>query len=329
VPEIYLNGLARALGSARERNDTQTLGQSKQDCERLSRKTGIRSRVIASEEQYTSDLACTATGALLASMGLAPDKVRALMVCTQTPDHLIPGVSSLVHGRLSLARDCFVIDLNQGCSGFVLGTQLMTAWLRSHGGCGVLVNADVYSRLIRKDDLTTRILFGDAATATLFSTRRQGLRVIYNRSFADGTGYESFVARGSAIRPDEGKPAGIFMDGPGILNFALRAVPEAISCALADLGLQLTDIRMVLFHQANGFVVGQLARKLGLSDDQAPQNCGELGNTVSASIPLLLMEQMDVLQTGDRVLAVGFGVGLSWGVTLMERVADPDGAQAS
>lgn len=328
MPEIYLNGLASALGSARERNDAQTLGQAEQDCERLSRKTGIRSRVVASEGQYTGDLACTATDALLASMVLAPNEVRALMVCTQTPDHLIPGVSSLVHGRLGLARDCFVIDLNQGCSGFVLGTQLMAAWLRSHSGCGVLVNADVYSRLIRKEDLATRILFGDAATATLFSTRRQGLRIVYNRSFADGKGYESFIARGSAIKPDEDKP-GIFMDGPGILNFALRAVPEAVSCALADLELELADIRMVLFHQANGFVVGQLARKLGLSDDQAPQNCGELGNTVSASIPLLLMEQMDVLQPGDRVLAVGFGVGLSWGVTLMERVADPDGAQAS
>ena len=112
------------------------------------------------------------------------------------------------------------------------------------------------------------------------------------------------------------------MDGPGILNFALHRVPEAISLALDAHNIGARNLRMVVFHQANSFVIGQLARKLKLSEEQAPQNCAHLGNTVSASIPLLLLEQMDKLLPGDLILAVGFGVGLSWGTVLLERVAD-------
>lgn len=320
MPDVYLNSIAAVLGSTTETNDAATLGQPAADCERIVKKTGVRSRPIAAAGEYTSDLACAATRALLDQSGVRAAGIGTLVVCTQTPDHLIPGVSSRLHGRLNFPQDCFVLDINQGCSGFVLGTQLIASMLNASGKDAILVNADTYSRLIRPDDLTTRVLFGDAAAATLFSTHPQGLHVAYCRSFADGSGYDSFVARNSAIQRNESGPHGICMDGPGILNFALRVVPDAIGLALSDNNLRIEQIRMVLFHQANSFVTHQLARKLKLSDEQAPENCAELGNTVSASIPLLLHQQMPKLQTGDRVLAVGFGVGLSWGVALYQSV---------
>lgn len=322
MAEVYLNLIADARGELTENNDPQTLGQPAADCERIVNKTGVRSRPIAAPGQFTSDLGLAAAQSLLERSGIAVGEVDTLVVCTQTPDHLIPGVSSRLHGVLGLPQSCFVLDINQGCSGFVLGTQMVAAMQRSSGRNAILVNADTYSRLIRPEDLTTRVLFGDAAAATLFSTRRQGLRVVYCKSFADGNGYDSFVARGSALRKNEDSPDGIHMDGPGILNFALRVVPDAIAQALRDNVLRLDQIRMVLFHQANSFVTHQLARKLKLSAEQAPENCAELGNTVSASIPLLLMEQMPSLNAGDMVLAVGFGVGLSWGIALFERVRD-------
>lgn len=320
--DVYIHGIGAARGGSTEFNDAATLGQAEAECVRLADKIGIRSRPVAAPGQYTSDLARAATEALLAQAGLPAAAVGALLVCTQTPDHLIPGVSSRLHGQIGLPQDCFVLDINQGCSGFVMGSQVIANWLGASGGNGILVNADTYSRLIRHDDLTTRALFGDAAAATLYSTRRGGLRVAACHSYADGCGYEAFVAHGSATREDAGLPAGICMDGPGILNFALRKVPEAIDAALDAQGLRLEQLRMVLFHQANRFMVGQLMRKLKLAPEQAPQNCEHLGNTVSASIPLLLKEQWLALQPGDFVLAVGFGVGLSWGTVLLERVAD-------
>lgn len=320
--EVYIHGIGAARGAATEFNDAATLGQPEADCARLADKIGIHSRPVAAPGQHTSDLARTATEALLAQTGVSATAVGALIVCTQTPDHLIPGVSSRLHGQLDFPQDCFVLDINQGCSGFVLGSQVMANWLGATGGSGVLVNADTYSRLIRRDDLTTRALFGDAAAATLYSTERGGLRIVASHSYADGSGYDAFVAHGSATRADASLPTGIYMDGPGILNFALRKVPDAIETALSAQALHIEQLRMVLFHQANRFMVGQLARKLKLAPEQAPQNCKYLGNTVSASIPLLLQEQWSVLQPGDLALAVGFGVGLSWGTLLLERVAD-------
>jgi 3-oxoacyl-[acyl-carrier-protein] synthase-3 len=320
--DVYIHDIGTALGDTTEHNDSATLGQPETECRRLVDKIGIHSRPIAAPDQYTSDLARTATEALLAQTAIPPSSVGALLICTQTPDHLIPGVSSRLHGQLGFPAECFVLDINQGCSGFVLGSQVIANWLYTAGGNGILVNADTYSKLIRRDDLTTRALFGDAAAATLYSTQRKGLRLVDCRSYADGSGYDAFVARGSALRGDAGTPNGICMDGPGILNFALRKVPEAIALTLDAHGLRLAQLRAVLFHQANSFMIGQLARKLKLATEQVPQNCMNLGNTVSASIPLLLKEQMNGLRRGDLVMAVGFGVGLSWGVTLLEYVGN-------
>jgi 3-oxoacyl-[acyl-carrier-protein] synthase III len=320
--DVYIHDIGAALGDTTERNDSTTLGQSEVECQRLADKIGIYSRPVAAPGQYTSDLARAATDALLAQTTTHSESIGALLVCTQTPDHLIPGVSSRLHGQLGFPTECFVLDINQGCSGFVVGSQVIANWLRTSGGNGILVNADTYSKLIRRDDLTTRALFGDAAAATLYSTQRKGLHIVDCRSYADGSGYDAFIAHGSALRNDAGLRTGICMDGPGILNFALRKVPEAITLTLDAQNLRLDQLRMVLFHQANSFMVGQLARKLKLTVEQVPQNCMNLGNTVSASIPLLLKEQMDSLRFGDLVLAVGFGVGLSWGVMLLEYVGN-------
>jgi 3-oxoacyl-[acyl-carrier-protein] synthase-3 len=323
MTDVYLNLIESALGSRIERNDAETLGQVSADCERIVRKTGVYSRPVVAEGEYTSDLALRATGKLLQQSGADAAAFGALVVCTQTPDHLIPGVSSRVHGKLGFAQNCYATDINQGCSGFIYGAHLIGAMIR--GGAfhqAILVNADCYTRLIRPDDLTTRVLFGDAATASSFSAKRTGFRLLYSRCYADGTGYEDFIARGSAISADDGIAAGIHMNGSGILSFALRVVPDAVNEALKDNGLESNDIRMFAFHQANSFVIGKLAYKMKLRDDQVPQNCAELGNTVSASIPLLLLEQRDNLNCGDLVLAAGFGVGLSWGVAVFEYVGN-------
>lgn len=322
MTDVYLNAIAGVQGNTRQRNDAITLGMPGSQCERLVNKIGIVERPVAGPDQYTSDLALDAARKLLTeNPWLTLDNVGALLVCTQTPDHLIPGVSSRLHGQLGLPTDCFVLDINQGCSGFVLGTQMAAALQKTQakGKSTILVNADTYTRLLQAQDLPTRVLFGDAATATVFSSHvRCGLRVAYCRSYADGTGYDTFVAHGSALRPHGERAAGIHMDGPAILNFALRVVPDAVHQALADTDLRIEEIKAVIFHQANHFVISQLSRKLGLSPAQAPENSALMGNVVSASIPTLLATQMSELIPGDKVMAVGFGVGLSWGVSVFE-----------
>jgi len=327
MAEAFLHAIGTTFGGNVEHNTAQALNMPAAQCERMVNKTGVHSRPIATSGQTTTDLALGAVRKLLTSQpGLRAENIGALIVCTQTPDHLIPGVSSRLHGLLGLSSDCIVFDINQGCSGFVIGTQTVAGLLPAlpAGKVAVLVNADTYSRLIRTDDLTTRVLFGDAAAASLFSPQSpagsaRGLRLRYTRSYADGSGYDLFVAHGSALQAaPEGTPPGIHMDGPAILSFALRVVPDAVHKALADTGLALGDVTRVIFHQANQFVVEQLSKKLGLRPKQTPVNCAELGNTVSASIPLLLDEQWPMLEAGNIVMTIGFGVGLSWGVAVFD-----------
>lgn len=321
MTDVYLNLIRSTLGSRTEPNTAQALGQPEAECDRLTKKIGIRQRPLVSDDEYTSDLATRATHQLLHESGIEAASVDTLIVCTQTPDVLMPGVSSVVHGRLSLSKRCYAMDINQGCAGFIYGTQLVTAMIASGmSQRSVLVNADCYSRLIRPDDLTTRVLFGDAAASSVYSAEPRGLRVLYSRCYSDGLGRDQFVAYNSAVRADATQARGIHMDGPGILGFALQAVPEAIEQALSDTGLTREGVRLFAFHQANSFVIGKLTQKLRLRPEQAPQNCLDLGNTVSASIPLLLQQQVPNLAPGDKVMAIGFGVGLSWGVLLLEYV---------
>lgn len=318
MPEIYLKAVASCVGSHTEVNDVATLQQDAQELERIVGKTGVRQRPVAAEDELTSTLAARAARQLIGTGACDAGSINALLVCTQTPDHLIPGVSSRVHGLLGLQKPCIAVDLNQGCSGFIYGLQLTAGMLHSRAAeTALLINADCYSKLIRPNDYTTRVLFGDAAAASLLSTKEGGLRLDYLRCYSDGRGYEAFVARNSAIQADA-EPRGIHMDGPGILNFALREVPEAVEHALVAMGLRREDIRFFAFHQANSFVLSKLRHKLGLSTAQVPDHCAELGNTVSASIPLVLQTLWAELQPGDKLLAVGFGVGLSWGTALFE-----------
>lgn len=328
MPDIYLHGIAIAQGAQIEANTPEILDMPAAQCERMVKKTGVLTRPIAGPSQSTSDLALEAVQNLFAQQPqLRKEDIGVLIVCTQTPDHLIPGVSSRLHGRLDLPHDCIVFDINQGCSGFIIGTQTVAGLLTGlpAGKQAILVNADTYSRLIRKDDLTTRVLFGDAAAASLFSTQKAGLKLGDTCSYADGTGYDSFVAHGSAIQdaPEDMRP-GIYMDGPAILNFALRVVPEAVHKILANTGLTLDKIDKVLFHQANHFVIEQLIKKLQLLPEQAPINCATVGNTVSASIPMLLAEQWPQLKPGATTMTVGFGVGLSWGTAIFEKTHSID-----
>lgn len=321
VNEVYLNHLSAALGSRVERNDADTLGLPAAECERIVAKIGIAQRPVVGEGEYTSDLAVRAGARLLQETALDATAIDTLLVCTQTPDHLIPGVSSQVHAQLGLSSGCFATDINQGCSGFIYALQMLGAMLRAGSSQqALLIHADSYSRLIRPADWSTRVLFGDAACAVGLSTRPHGWRLLHTRCYSDGRGYQDFVARHSALRRDDADLPGIQMQGPAILNFALRVVPEAITRAMEETGLQLAQLHTVAFHQANRFIIDQLRRKLGLREEQVPTNGAELGNTVSASIPLLLQQREAQLSPGDKVLAVGFGVGLSWGTALLEYV---------
>lgn len=279
-------------------------------------KLGISSRHIAREGEYVSDLATVATQTLLDKSGVDRTSISLLIVVTQTPDYCLPHVSALVQERTGLPTTIAAFDVSLGCSGYVYGLALAQGMMASQGFTrGLLVTAETYSKVISEADRATAPLFGDGATATLLtdaSVYDIGCTVFGT----DGKGADSLIARGSAVRRDRIEP--LFMDGRAIFNFVMTKVPKLVEDCLAANGLTRDDIDLWVFHQASRYMLDSLAPRLKVPKDKLVIDIAQTGNTTSSSIPLIL--EKSVLDTGlrpARVLLCGFGVGLSWGATIL------------
>lgn len=262
-------------------------------------------------EQETSDLAVRAFEALRAKRDIDLSAVDCLVVCTQNPDaHGLPHTAALLQARLGLSRQVAAFDISLGCSGFVYSLGVASAFMEANGLTrGLLFTADPYSKILAPEDADTGLLFGDAATVT-YLTERPVYRALKSRYASDGT-------LGHSIQvPQAGGQ--LSMLGSNVFKFTMTVVPEQIEACLKDNGLSKEEIDLYLFHQGSKFIVDNLGRKLGLEPARAPFEAAETGNTVSSTLPLMLERR---LQAGPRrMLMSGFGVGLSWATTVLERV---------
>ena len=295
---------------------------------RIAGKTGIDRRHIAAEDEFSSDLAIGAVRALQRDHDVDLSTVDHLIVCTQTPDHPMPAVSSIVHGALALQPDCGTVDLALGCSGYVHALGLASALLDAGQASRVLlVTTDTYSKLLNPADRGVRTIFGDGATATLLEPGAPGTGA---RAFvygSDGSGGGALcVPRGglrssglpAAAEPHQrglaDGPYDLYMDGPAVFEFTLRVVPPAVDRLLARAGIDRDDVDSWIFHQANAFMLGHLRRKLGIRPERFVIDLADTGNTVSSTIPIALAraKERGALAPGSRSVLLGFGVGLAW-----------------
>jgi 3-oxoacyl-[acyl-carrier-protein] synthase-3 len=302
--------------------------------ERIFEKTGIRERRVSAAGETALDLAEQACAKLLREGGVDKGTIDFLLLCTQSPDYYLPTSACLLQARLGLARSCGALDFNLGCSGFVYGLSLAKGLIA--GGVAkrvLLATAETYSKLIHPMDKSVRTIFGDAAAATLVD----GGGALGIGEFALGTdGAEPahvIVPAGAMRRPRSGETGlaredesgnvrsddNIFMNGPEIFNFTLDVVPETLERTLALNGLAKQDVDLFVFHQANVFMLTALRRAIKIPEDKFFVDIADIGNTVSSSIPIALAraEAKGRLKAGMKVMVVGFGVGLSWGATVL------------
>lgn len=261
--------------------------------------------------QETSDLCLQAFAALEAKRHLDRSAIDCLVVCTQNPDaHGLPHTSAVLHGRLGLPQGVACFDISLGCSGFVYGLGVASAFMEANGlRHGLLFTADPYSKILAPDDADTGLLFGDAAAVT-YLTAQPRYRALKSRYASDGRLGHSIQVPAAGGR--------LAMLGSNVFKFTMTVVPEQIEACLRDNGLSKEEVDLYLFHQGSKFIVDNLGRKLGLTPAQAPFEAAETGNTVSSTLPLMLERR---LQSGPRrILMSGFGVGLSWATTVLERV---------
>jgi 3-oxoacyl-[acyl-carrier-protein] synthase III len=299
----------------------------------VARRTGVHSRRWCAPDETALDLAEPACRRLFERTGFGPDSVDAVLFCTQTPDYVMPPNACLLQARLGLRTSVAAFDFSLACSGFVYGVYLAKALVDS-GAAGhvLLVTAETYSKLMSPEDRGPATLFGDGAAATSIVRGPAGIsRVLLG---TDGTTPELFcVPAGGARTPRSAATAvaerdrfgnarsaeQIQMDGAAVLAFVQRELAPFVTTALRELDLTMADIDLVVCHQASQAALDILARKLGIPPERMVVYLAEVGNTVSASIPMALRaaETEGRLVKGMRVLLVGFGVGLSWGACVV------------
>ena len=273
-------------------------------------KTGISSRHIAADNESALDLAEKASRILLDKEGIDKGTIDFLLLCTQSSEYRLPSTSCLLHERLGLPKTAGALSFDHGCSGFIYGLSIAKGLIV--GGMAknvLLVTAEAYTKFIAPEDKSTRTIFGDGAAATLIDEATANKIGAFSFG-TDGSGAEKLIVR-------DGK---LFMDGPDIFNFTLDVVPKTMEDVLAKNNLAHSDIDLYVFHQANKFMLDTIRKVNGLPRNKFYVNLETTGNTVSSTIPIALKQLDDAgrLKTGMKVMLMGFGVGLSWGATVLE-----------
>jgi 3-oxoacyl-[acyl-carrier-protein] synthase III len=303
--------------------------------EKIDGKTGINERHIAAPGQCTSDLAVEAARKLFASGACSPEDIDYVLLCTETPDYLLPPTACIVQDRLGIPRNAGALDFDLGSSGYVYGLGLIEGLIATGQAQRVLLlTGDVYSRLVHPLDRSVRTIFGDAATATLVTAGDAGSPSIGPFVYGtDGSGAKNLIVPAGGMKLPKSTETtlatedemgnvrtaeNIFMNGGEIFNFTLTVVAPMVQDLLKKAGLQLTDIDLFIFHQANKYMLEHLrkAMKIPAEKFQLSIYCG---NTVSCTIPIALKHAANEgkLHDGAKVMLVGFGVGYSWGATIV------------
>lgn len=307
------------------------------EMEKITKRTGVLSRHIAGSKETALDLAVKACRKLFKEEKTLPQKLDAIIFCTQSPDYLMPPNSCLLHKEFRLAEHVMAFDFNHACSGYLYGLGLAKALFDS-GQCShaLLVTSDTYSRYINKQDRSARVLFGDAAAVSYLipsSSPTKGLLdIVYGTS---GKNYPLFyIPAGGQKNPpsrqtkiEQRDKSGnrrtqenIHMDGIGVLAFVSSRVPAQINHILKRNKMTVDEVDLFIFHQASKMALEKLAEILKIKPEQVYVNMEKIGNTVSASIPIAIQDALDakIIKKGFKVILCGFGVGMSWATALYQ-----------
>lgn len=298
-------------------------------------KTGILSRRVAGDNECSSDLGVAAANKLFATGCVSKQEIDFLIFCTQSPDYFLPASACVMQEKLGLRTSCGALDINQGCSGYVYSLALAKGLIEANVATNILlITAETYTKFINPRDRSARTIFGDGASATLLTAVDSEEQIGPFVLGTDGRGAENLIVPAGGLRmpktqeallesEDESgnvrSPANLYMNGPEIFIFTLKAVPAAVAELLRKSNKELADIDYFIFHQANKFMLDRLRNKLKIPESKFFINL-EYGNTVSSTVPVALekAKQQGAIQPGETVMLVGFGVGYSWGATLIK-----------
>ena len=294
--------------------------------------TGIQQRHIANEGQAASDLALSAARKLLHNSGVTADEIELIVLATSTPDHYgFPSTACILQDRLG-CRNAAAFDISAACSGFIYALEVARSMLAHNYQKAIVVGAEVCSRIVNWQDRSTCVLFGDGAGAALLERSASGAAILDTLLKSDGSGARKlWIPEGGSRAPAEfsgpnrqkAAPGAvrryIEMDGRAVYNFAVAANQQILNEMLERNHLKISDLRYIVPHQANLRIIQAVAKRERIPQDLLFVNIERYANTSAASIPIALAElsQSSELQSGDLVLCIGFGAGLTSGGVLL------------
>lgn len=297
---------------------THSMGQNEfanlyglKEAARVARGTGIKA-IRTADGLSTQALIVAAVTQLIDNIDISLSDIDALVVVTQTPDSWTPGTAFAVHSELGLNEGCYVTTINDGCAGYVNGLVQATSLISSGVYKNVLLcTGDINTRLVDDSDYQVRMLFGDAASATLIGEGEDSVSYI---SGTDGGGKDLLGVKVSYGKTEENsaRVKTLQMDGAAVMSFALKRVPEVVGNLLKGKGLSKEQIDLFVLHQPNEFILKYLVNLLEVEPTKVPIDVNGIGNTNSSSIPLLLARRYKVEGTKNNIILCGFGVGLAW-----------------
>jgi len=291
----------------------------------ITERTGIKSRRIAELGTANSDLGQFAAQKALADAGVRPEEIDLIVVGTCTPDMPIPSTACFVQQKLG-ARNAFAMDLNAACSGFIYSLSVADALIRAGRAKKALVlGSEILSSVTDYTDRSTCILFGDGSGAAVLAECPEGEGILSCHLHSDGNLWELIYCPGGGtvnpLTPDliSRKMIYLRMQGNDTFKHAVTKMADVAMKALSSNGYRVEDVALFIPHQANLRIVNAVGKRLGVAPDRVFVNLERYGNTSAASIPIALAEAkaQGRFRSGDLVLLVAFGAGLTWGSTLM------------
>lgn len=330
--EAYIKGISYYLPERVVTNEELVANFPEWNAEKVAQKVGINMRHIAAIDETAGDMAFKAATKLIEEYNINRNEIDFVLLCTQSPDYFLPTTACLLQHQLRLRTDVGALDYNLGCSGCVYGLAIAKGLIVAGIAKNVLLlTAETYSKYIHPKDKGNRSIFGDAAAATLIST--DGFAEIGEFVLGtDGNGADNLMVKTGASRfPDKRNDLGedeggyiqssdyLYMNGSEIFNFTLDAVPPLVAQTLDKNGVEKDIVDMFVFHQANKFMLNTIRKVCVIPKDKFYVNLENTGNTVSSTILIALKNAMErrVITRKQQVMIAGFGVGYSWGATIL------------
>lgn len=299
--------------------------------EKIASKVGINRRYITANDETATDMAIAAAKKLFEDNTVNKEDIDFILFCTQSPDYILPTSACLIQHQLGLSSQCGALDFNLGCSGYIYGLALAKGLI-----CGgiarnvLLLTGETYSKHLHPKDKSNRTIFGDAATATIVCIE-EGIAEILDFSLGtNGAGGNNLIIKNGGCRfpekandlvfDDNNNPISsdyLYMNGSEIFNFTIDVVPSLTEDILVKNTLKQDDISLFVFHQANKYMLNFLRKKLKISEERFYYFMSEVGNTVSSTVPIALTEAYKENRLHGKIMIGGFGVGYSWGGTIL------------